>query len=68
MKGYDSSQIYELNLTSSIKKIIATRYTSLQYTSKKTERGILKTYLWKKVSIKANFKPTYISKPSQQSY
>jgi hypothetical protein len=28
----------------------------------------LKTYLWKKVSIKANFKPTYISKPSQQSY
>jgi hypothetical protein len=63
---YDSSQIYELNLTSSIKKIIATTDTSLQYTRQKTERGIFENLSFEEGIHKANFKPTYISKPSQQ--
>jgi hypothetical protein len=63
---YDNSQIYELNLTSSIKKIIATTDTSLQYTKQKTERGNFENLSFEEGIHKANFKPTYISKPSQQ--
>jgi hypothetical protein len=63
---YDSSQIYELNLTSSIKKIIATTDTSLQYTRQDRKRNFENLSLEEGIH-KANFKPTYISKPSQQS-